>query len=89
VPLCKTTERLATGQQAGGPPPAGRLPADWRVGDKTGSGSNGTANDVAIAFPPGRSPILIAAYYTEATIPDDARNTVIAEAGRLAVAGLS
>jgi beta-lactamase class A len=65
------------------------LPADWRVGDKTGSGSNGTANDVAIAFPPGRSPILIAAYYTEATIPDDARNTVIAEAGRLAVAGLS
>jgi beta-lactamase class A len=64
------------------------LPADWRVGDKTGSGNNGTANDVAIAFPPGRAPILIAAYYTESTISDDARNTVIAEAGRLAVAGL-
>jgi beta-lactamase class A len=64
------------------------LPADWRVGDKTGSGNNGTANDVAIAFPPGRAPILIAAYYTESTIPEDTRNTVIAEAGRLAVAGL-
>jgi beta-lactamase class A len=64
------------------------LPADWRVGDKTGTGNNGTANDVAIAFPPGRAPILIAAYYTESTIPDDARNAVIAEAGRLAVAGL-
>ena len=64
------------------------LPADWRVGDKTGTGGNGTVNDVAIAFPPGRSPILIAAYYTESTIPDDARNTVIAEAARLAVAGL-
>jgi beta-lactamase class A len=65
------------------------LPADWRVGDKTGSGNNGTANDVAIAFPPGRAPILITAYYTEATaVSDDARNTVIAEAGRLAVAGL-
>ena len=63
------------------------LPADWRVGDKTGSGNNGTANDVAIALPPGRAPILIAAYYTESTIADDARNTVIAEAGRLAVAG--
>ena len=61
------------------------LPADWRVGDKTGSGNNGTANDVAIALPPGRAPILIAAYYTA----DDARNTVIADAGRLAVAGLS
>lgn len=64
------------------------LPADWRVGDKTGSGNVGTANDVAIALPPGRAPILIAAYYTESTIPGDARNTVIAEAGRLAVAGL-
>jgi beta-lactamase class A len=65
------------------------LPADWRVGDKTGSGNNGTANDVAIALPAARAPILIAAYYTESTIADDARNTVIAEAGRLAVAGLS
>ena len=65
------------------------LPADTRVGDKTGSGNNGTANDVAIAFPPGRAPILIGAYYTEAAaLSDDARNTVIAEAGRLAVAGL-
>ena len=36
----------------------------------------------------GRAPILITAYYTESTISDDARNTVIAEAGRLAVAGL-
>ncbi|HZB52742.1 MAG TPA: class A beta-lactamase, partial [Reyranella sp.] len=59
------------------------------VGDKTGSGNNGTANDVAIALPPGRAPILIAAFYTESTISDEARNTVIAEAGRLAVAGLS
>ena len=64
------------------------LPAAWKVGDKTGSGNNGTANDIAIAFPPGRAPILIAAYYTESTIPDDARNKVIEEAGRLAVARL-
>jgi len=64
------------------------LPADWRVGDKTGTGNNGTANDIAIVLPPGRAPILIAAYYTEATIADDARNTVLAEAGRFAVAGL-
>lgn len=65
------------------------LPADGRVGDKSGTGNNGTANDVAIALPPGRSPILITAYYTgSATITDDARNTIIAEAGRLAVAGL-
>jgi beta-lactamase class A len=64
------------------------LPSDWRVGDKTGGGDNGTTNDVAIAWPPGRPPILVAVYFTGSTIPDDARNAVIAEAGRLAVASL-
>lgn len=38
------------------------LPADWRVGDKTGTGRNGAVNDVAIAWPPGRPPIAIAVY---------------------------
>lgn len=38
------------------------LPPDWLVGDKTGSGSANAINDVAIAFPPRRSPVLIACY---------------------------
>jgi beta-lactamase class A len=38
------------------------LPAGWRVGDKAGTGDTET-NDVVIARPPGRAPILIAAYY--------------------------
>ncbi len=61
------------------------LPSAWRVGDKTGGGNNGTANDIAIDWPPGRAPILMAVYFTGSTIADDARNTVIAEASRLAV----
>ncbi|MFD8811473.1 class A beta-lactamase, partial [Streptomyces sp. NPDC059627] len=32
------------------------LPGDWTVGDKTGTGGYGTANDVAVARPPGRAP---------------------------------
>jgi beta-lactamase class A len=69
------------------------FPAGWRVGDKTGTGANGTANDIAIAWPvhglsKGRTPILVTAYYTGSAISDDARNGVIAEAGRLAVKGL-
>jgi beta-lactamase class A len=64
------------------------LPAHWRVGDKTGGGEHGTANDIAIAWPPGRAPILIAAYYTGSTLGEEARNQVIAEAGRLAVKDL-
>jgi beta-lactamase class A len=64
------------------------LPSDWQVGDKTGAGSNGTANDIAITWPPGRAPVLIAAYFTGSTIADDARSAVIADAGRIAVASL-
>jgi beta-lactamase class A len=64
------------------------LPASWRIGDKTGTGSNGTANDIAVVWPPGRAPILVAAYYTGSTTTDEARNAVIAEAGRIVAAGL-
>jgi beta-lactamase class A len=42
------------------------LPAGWVVGDKTGtgtgSGPTSEINDLAIAWPPGRPPILIASY---------------------------
>ncbi len=42
-----------------------KLPKDWLVGDKTGTGEHGAVNDVAITIPPGRSPILIAAFLSE------------------------
>ena len=64
------------------------LPSDWRVGDKTGGGDNGTTNDIAVAWPPGRAPILVAVYFTGSTMADDARSAVIADAGRIAVASL-
>ncbi|MDH4108189.1 MAG: class A beta-lactamase [Gammaproteobacteria bacterium] len=38
------------------------LPDGWRVGDKTGTGANAAVNDVGVAWPPGRAPILIAVY---------------------------
>lgn len=41
------------------------LPPDWAVGDKTGTGEHGACNDVAIAKPRGRAPLLIAAYLSE------------------------
>jgi beta-lactamase class A len=60
------------------------LPQGWRVGDKTGTSGNGITNDIAIAWPPGRAPLLITAYYAESSIPQDQRNTVLAEVGRIA-----
>jgi beta-lactamase class A len=47
------------------------LPADWVVGDKTGTGENMAFNDLAIAVPPGRAPILVAVYMSEGRDEED------------------
>jgi beta-lactamase class A len=67
------------------------LPAGWRSGNKTGTGrAEGTTNkcnDVAITFPPGRAPIVIAAYFDsgEYTAQIERRHeAVLAEVGRIA-----
>jgi beta-lactamase class A len=67
------------------------LPAGWRAGDKTGSGGNGTCNDIAIAWRPGQQrPVLIAAYLTGATVSPALRESILASVGHvLAAAGRS
>ncbi|WP_069263032.1 class A beta-lactamase [Paraburkholderia nodosa] len=58
------------------------LPKDWRVGDKTGTGDHGTANDVAIVWPTERAPILVTTYLTGATHASSAqRDAAIAQVG--------
>ena len=59
------------------------MPAGWRVGDKTGTTGNGMSNDIAIAWPPGRKPLLVTAYYDAPQATDDMRNAVLAEVGRI------
>jgi beta-lactamase class A len=58
------------------------LPGSWRVGDKTGSGGHGSSNDVAVIWPDGRPPIVIASYLTEAAGDNEKRNAVHAAVGR-------
>jgi beta-lactamase class A len=60
------------------------VPKGWRVGDKTGSGGHAETNDVAVFWPPDRGPIVIAAFYAASAEPNDARDRVLAEVGRLA-----
>ncbi|KOV88295.1 class A beta-lactamase [Nocardia sp. NRRL S-836] len=36
------------------------VPKDWKVADKTGTGSYGTVNDIGLAWPPTGEPLLIA-----------------------------
>ncbi|WP_445222011.1 class A beta-lactamase [Bradyrhizobium sp. Pa8] len=58
------------------------LPQGWRVGDKTGAGEHGTTNDVAIVWPPERSPLIVAVYLTGSTLDPNGRNELIASVGR-------
>jgi len=62
--------------------PAG-LPPNWKSGDKTGTGDNGTANDVAVIQRPGKAPILVAAYYTGSSAAPAVRDSVLADVGRI------
>lgn len=59
------------------------LPPDWTVGDKTGSGDNGTFNDVAILRTHGQAPILAAVYLTGGTAPPADVDAAYAEIGRM------
>lgn len=63
------------------------LPADYRVGDKTGTGNNGATNDLAIAWPKAKPPLLIAAYSVGSSASTDRLSQVLAGAARLIAAG--
>ena len=62
------------------------FPKNWLVGDKTGTNGDkdGNANDIAVAWPPDRAPIIVSAFCEIPSISADERNAVIAEIGRIA-----
>jgi Beta-lactamase enzyme family len=62
------------------------FPKTWRVGDKTGTGNHGVTNDIAIAWPPGRAPLIVSAYYAGSSASMDDRNAVLAEVAQIATA---
>ncbi|MNS41408.1 Beta-lactamase CTX-M-1 precursor [compost metagenome] len=59
------------------------VPAAWQVGDKTGTGDYGTTNDIAVLWPSGKPPVVLAVYFTQRNQHAAARSDVIAEAARL------
>lgn len=61
------------------------LPKDWRVGDKTGTGQRGAVNDVAIAWPPGKAPIVMAVYLSGSRADAETLNAAHAQIARLII----
>ncbi|WP_074433083.1 class A beta-lactamase [Neobacillus dielmonensis] len=63
-------------------------PTDWEVADKSGAGSYGTRNDIAVVWPPNRAPIVIAVLSSRDTQNAAYDNALIAEAAKIALNAL-
>jgi len=57
------------------------FPRGWTAGDKTGTSAARQTNDIAIARPPGRRPLLIAAYYDAPRVSASEREQALREVG--------
>ncbi len=58
------------------------MPAEWKVGGKTGSGQ-GIANDVVLAWPmPQSEPLLVSCYLAESPLGEEGRNACLAKVGQ-------
>lgn len=57
------------------------IPKSWRIADKTGAGANGSRNNIAVIWPEGRAPLVIAVYITQTTAAFQTRNKAIADIG--------
>jgi len=61
------------------------LPNEWKVGDKTGTGNNGSYADIAVIWPPERGAILVTTFVAEATAPAKDVESVFAEVSKIVV----
>ncbi|GAA2343279.1 PEN family class A beta-lactamase, Bpc-type [Saccharopolyspora halophila] len=59
------------------------LPGDWRTADKTGGGSYGVANDVAVTWTSAGTPIVVALFTRRHREHDEHDDALLAEAARV------
>ena len=64
------------------------VPAGWQVGDKTGTASYGTRNDIALVTPPGGDPVVIAVLTRQTTSDAEPDDALVAGAARIALDAL-
>ena len=70
------------GNTTGGKRLRAGLPADWRVGEKTGTFQT-DANDSGVVWPPARPPLVVSAYLADSPADSATKDATIAEVGRL------
>ncbi len=60
------------------------FPADWLVGDKTGTTGTGTANDIGVAWPSRRGALIVTAFCEMPAAKPKTRDAAMAEIARIA-----
>ena len=73
----------------GGPWIRAGVPQGWIVGDKTGNGDYGTRNDIAVIWPPSRSPIILTLYSARTTQNANSADALLADATKAVVSALT
>ncbi|MEU3769548.1 class A beta-lactamase [Amycolatopsis keratiniphila] len=65
------------------------LPPGWTVAGKTGTGEYGTLNDIAVLWPPGKAPIVLAVMSSKAAKDAPYDEALLAEAAKYVVEKLA
>ena len=65
------------------------VPDGWEVGDKTGNGTYGTRNDIAVLWPPDRAPLVLAIMSSRDEQDAEHDDALIARAAEVAVDALT
>ncbi|MBB5856943.1 class A beta-lactamase [Amycolatopsis umgeniensis] len=65
------------------------LPDGWTIADKTGTGDYGTLNDIAVVWPPGKAPIVMAIMSSKAAKDAPYDQALLAEAAKYVVGRLA
>ncbi|QIS40456.1 class A beta-lactamase [Clavibacter capsici] len=77
-----------TATQTGGTLVRAELPADWTVGDKSGSGAYASRGDIAVIWRPDAAPLVIAVHSSKDQQDADADDALISGAAKAAVEAL-
>jgi beta-lactamase class A len=64
------------------------LPSSWTEGDRSGGGTSGQTNDIAVATPPTRSPLVIAVYTAPVDLQATTGSATVAAAARIVAGAL-
>jgi len=65
------------------------VPGGWEVGDRTGAARYGTRNDIAVLWPPGRAPVVLAVLSRRDAEDAEHDDELVARATEVVVAALS